>query len=117
MLKQIFIIIIYLLDHRADWIFFGFGYLIGKLSRLRRTILSQINIPCYLEIHYLREEIRRLKFANSVMRQELNRAKQKRPCLCKKLQIIYFKLRFEENFVTTDYTDGHRLIQVFIRNP
>jgi putative transposase len=52
-------------------------------------------MPCFLELHYLREEVRRLKFANKAMRSELNRVRQKKPCLCKKLEIIYFKLRFD----------------------
>jgi len=88
MLKQVFIILIYLLDYSVGRLFYIFGYLMGKM-------LSQINRSRPDEINYLRQEVLRLRFANSVMRQELNLVKAKKSCLCRKLQIIYFKLRFD----------------------
>jgi len=96
MFKQILITIIYLLDYWAGRVFYALCYSIGKCNKLISSIRKLVYpiSPCFLELHYLREEVRRLKFANKVMRQELNRGKTKKPCLCKKLEIIYFKLRF-----------------------
>lgn len=102
MIKQIFIILACLVDCWSGWIFYCLGYFIGKTHKfahsLKKTILIA-TVPtessCLLELQYLREELRRLKYANSLMRQELNRVKTKKSCLCKKLQIIYFKLRFD----------------------
>jgi len=74
MLKQVFIILIYLLDYSVGRLFYIFSYLLGKT-------LSQIHYSRHDEINYLRQEVRRLRFANSVMRQELNRVKTKRPCV------------------------------------
>ncbi|MFH1231023.1 MAG: DDE-type integrase/transposase/recombinase [Planctomycetota bacterium] len=93
MIKQVFIILLYLLDYATGRAFYIISHLIGKNNRLISSITKRI-YPLS-ELHYLREEVRRLKFANSVMRTELNRVTQKKPCLCKKLQIIYFKLRFD----------------------
>ena len=87
MWRHICIFTIYLLDYLTGRLFYIFSCLTGKM-------LSRTNRSCAGEIGYLREEVRRLRFANSVIRQELNRVKTKRPCLCRKLQIIYFKLRF-----------------------
>ena len=97
MVRHVFIIVIYLLDYWMGRVFYALCYSIGKgvklISSIKRLIYPLS--PCFMELHYLREEVRRLKFANKVMRQELNRVAQKKPCLCKKLEIIYFKLRFD----------------------
>ncbi|MBI4834414.1 MAG: transposase family protein [Planctomycetes bacterium] len=96
MLKRLLIILTYLVDYWAGWIFYYFSQLIGKTFRLIESAKTVFFTPSpYLsELHYLKQEVRRLKYANTLMRQELNKAKAKRLCLCKKLQIIYFKLRF-----------------------
>ena len=96
MVRHVFIIVIYLLDYWMGRVFYIISYLMGKshwLISLIKKLIYPLS-PCFMELHYLREEVRRLKFANKVMRQELNRGKTKKPCLCKKLEIIYFKLRF-----------------------
>ncbi|MCK5578571.1 MAG: transposase family protein, partial [Planctomycetes bacterium] len=96
-LKRVFISIIYLIDYWAGLIFYAGCWSSGKflkcISAAKQTIL--LNETAFSETQHLREEVRKLKFANMAMRQELNRVKTKRPCLCKKLQIIYFKLRFD----------------------
>lgn len=94
MLKQVFAVIVYLIDHWSGQVFYRFACLANKITRLKLVILSRINKPGLLEIRHLREEGQRLRYANALMRQELNRVKSKKLCLCKKLQIIYFKLRF-----------------------
>lgn len=95
MLKTIFIIMVYLLDYWAGRAFYALSYLSGKTIRARNIILSKIlPLPCLSETLRLRQEILKLQYANNLMRRELNRIKQKKPCLCKKLQMIYFKLRF-----------------------
>ncbi|MEK7448080.1 MAG: DDE-type integrase/transposase/recombinase [Planctomycetota bacterium] len=96
MIKQIFILGVYLMDYWAGRIFYAGGRALGKFFQMVSyfKLMRSVASNSFPELHHLREEIRRLKFANMLMRQELNRVKQKRPCLCKKLQIIYFKLRF-----------------------
>jgi transposase InsO family protein len=92
MINKIILGLLWLSDYLIGRLIMWLGYLWGKGYQVRqRWSLSNQGTA---EITYLREEVRRLRFANSVMRQELNRVKTKRPCLCKKLKIIYFKLRF-----------------------
>ncbi|MEK7448977.1 MAG: DDE-type integrase/transposase/recombinase [Planctomycetota bacterium] len=97
MIKRLFIILICLVDYWTGWVFYYFSRLIGKAIKLIESVKTIFFIPspCLSELHYLRQEVRRLKYANILMRQELNKVKTKRPCLCKKLQIIWFKLRFD----------------------
>lgn len=97
MIKRLFIVLIYLADYWAGQVFYIISYLMGKSHWLISSVKKRIYpfSPCFMELHYLRQEVRRLKYANTLMRQELNRVKTKRPCLCKKLQVIYFKLRFD----------------------
>ncbi|MEK7449821.1 MAG: integrase core domain-containing protein [Planctomycetota bacterium] len=96
MIKQVLISVIYLMDYWLGRIFYAGCLLLGKFSKYVASVKQAIFFKetNLLEIYHLRDEVRRLKFANTVMRQELNRVKTKRPCLCKKLRIIYFKLRF-----------------------
>lgn len=86
--------LLWILDYLTGKSVIWVGYVWSKFYSIRG--FPQGN--ALSELHYLREEIRRLRFANSIMRQELNRVKMKRPCLCKKLQIIYFKMRFNISF-------------------
>jgi putative transposase len=102
MIKRLLVILVYLIDYVAGWSFYCVSWFIGKshtlVSSLRKQIIIFVNpsdVFLLLEIQHLREELMRLRFANKVMRQELNRVTQKKPCLCKKLEIIYFKLRFD----------------------
>jgi len=79
MFKQTLIAVIYLLDYWAGRMFYIICYLLGKGHKIMSLIKKRIYpiAPCFFELHYLREEVRRLKFANKVMRQELNRVKRK----------------------------------------
>lgn len=97
MFKQIIIALIYLVDYWMGRAFYISCYLMGKCHRLTSSAKRHLypTTPFFTELHYLREEVRRLKFANKSMQSELNRIKQKKPCLCKKLEIIYFKLKFD----------------------
>ncbi|MFA5794299.1 MAG: DDE-type integrase/transposase/recombinase [Candidatus Brocadiia bacterium] len=102
MIKKFTVIIIYIIDYLVGWSSYYAVWLIGKsrkpfFSAKKRIIMfiDPDNASIHLELQHLREELMRLRFANKVMRQELNRVTQKKPCLCKKLEIIYFKLRFD----------------------
>jgi hypothetical protein len=92
MIKKVLVILIYLVDYLAGRSFYYVAYFIGKSRKLISSAGKRIiilvnpgNGLMLLELQHLREELMRLRFANRVMRQELNRATQKRPCLCKKL--------------------------------
>ncbi len=96
MVNKLILGLLWTLDYLTGRLVIRLGYLWGKIYQIRQKwcLSNQGNA----ELSYLREEVRRLRFANTVMRQELNRVKTKRPCLCKKLRIIYFKLRFNISF-------------------